>query len=746
MGKTKENRSKALSKHGTGGGEKTVDYTEQPRQHSGEGQVSKRQKLLNLPEEEFFQVSGLDDLTHTTSGDNIIVDNSLSTNNNTSGDNLVHTPLSTSTTSADVDDDDDDVPLSTLAVQISFEPPAAGERIEDLRIKETAIVGRPSRLFGSSMGDHTTAFSVHRRSIENALKGMSLRLAAEYIVGDNGLLAKSQLLPGAQEAILNASGRKEEIEWYQANIRSLGEDLKTAVDNDGLGAPLILQRLIGSYLEYRELIPLSALNIAAKSQGLAGKGKGEAKYVDLLVGYESDLFKYPPTTLEQAILATLDFTGLAATAIENNKALRSTMAPGITEDLTCDQVLELVITQHLQAIEACFPKAYKASGLDNSKEGRPSLLARFKHSIYKLTSDEVTHWLKQETGTRDKVEAAKNNADLLKPKVYRTGGSKGEPKPQYETARINALKAEEEYEAAALALNAYLQLLTGLVQNGIPETPATTSIQIEHSREDSPMGHAVELELGNDCKISGLRFAGRTPSPFSGTMGAHTTAWVVHLDAMDATLRGKTLAEAVAALDAKMVKLRKKAAEMARLQKKDTAPEKLALADTEAEAFKGMSVDTPDAGARLQKYVGAVLTYINFIPGSTINKIDTGGKAEGKYRNVLLEYERNGASVESMLDDNNEGEQLPGINAPKAYQVQRALHSLLDIARVSPAIRGRITMYHNKELKVAYPKAYALDQKLKRIAEKRKENEKKRPRNDAVPGTDGDSPSDQITE
>jgi hypothetical protein len=69
------------------------------------------------------------------------------------------------------------------------------------------------------------------------------------------------------------------------------------------------------------------------------------------------------------------------------------------------------------------------------------------------------------------------------------------------------------------------------------------------------------------------------------------------------------------------------------------------LEDAKAEMDALPKVDTIKGGSAvemilLQKKVAAYLSYVNFIPGSTINKADTRGKGEGAKINHLRKFER----------------------------------------------------------------------------------------------------------
>ena len=61
------------------------------------------------------------------------------------------------------------------------------------------------------------------------------------------------------------------------------------------------------------------------------------------------------------------------------------------------------------------------------------------------------------------------------------------------------------------------------------------------------VGFQATLFLEEDYSIGALEMTRRTKSPFSATMGAHSTAWVAHLDAVHSLLIKKTIPEALKA-------------------------------------------------------------------------------------------------------------------------------------------------------------------------------------------------------
>lgn len=130
------------------------------------------------------------------------------------------------------------------------------------------VVGRPARSHGKSMGDHTTPFCIVLAILQNAMKGT----VDEAIGALSDLYKSTQTLPGYNyiwiDPAQQARFKNEEKKFCNAL-----ENVKAKTSCECKRA--YLQHAIASFLEYREMIPLSTMNIGAFS-GRAGKGKYES--------------------------------------------------------------------------------------------------------------------------------------------------------------------------------------------------------------------------------------------------------------------------------------------------------------------------------------------------------------------------------------------------------------------------------------------------------------------------------------
>jgi hypothetical protein len=164
-------------------------------------------------------------------------------------------------------------------------------------------------------------------------------------------------------------------------------------------------------------------------------------------------------------------------------------------------------------------------------------------------------------------------------------------------------------------------------------------------------GLQVTVLITGDGVIGDVVMQGRTKSPFSKTMGAHTTAWIGHTDAVTRALTGLTLPKAIE----RMFHLSGQEMKSDALHLSGYIDEKhqvdLVWAYNELEKLKGESEEKvkKDPGEMLsflETFVGQFLDFVNLIPMSTI---ETGylpnGRAEGMHRQFLKNYEEIGNKV-----------------------------------------------------------------------------------------------------
>lgn len=168
--------------------------------------------------------------------------------------------------------------------------------------------------------------------------------------------------------------------------------------------------------------------------------------------------------------------------------------------------------------------------------------------------------------------------------------------------------------------------------------------------------------------IRDVKLSGRTPSPFGGTMGAHSTAWVVHADGVRRQLQGLTMDQAVA----RMRELFHEAQDSSQLTL-DRPKEIFGQAPKLAAALQqAQSLDRSGPGASevakttwLEDFIGAYLNYVNHQPLSTVESGKTGGNAEGVPREMLIAIE--GGRQCEPAEVREQFAEMFAVDTPQAY-------------------------------------------------------------------------------
>jgi hypothetical protein len=157
--------------------------------------------------------------------------------------------------------------------------------------------------------------------------------------------------------------------------------------------------------------------------------------------------------------------------------------------------------------------------------------------------------------------------------------------------------------------------------------------------------------LADDAGVVGdVNMIGRTLSPHSGTMGAHTTAWIAHLDAVRRLVIGNSLRKAWTNVAGHATSALKDPT----LDLAEAVEEKQQFYLVQAyDSLRAMVSREPGPHARpheltaaLERIIFQYLTYLNLLPLATIA---TGylpdGRAEGRHRTLLVRYEQEGPAA-----------------------------------------------------------------------------------------------------
>lgn len=576
------------------------------------------------------------------------------------------------------------VAVQRVAAQIGLAP-------DGITIGELTVRGRPESPFKGTMGDHTTAFVVQAESVRNAVVGRKPEEAAQGILE---LVDRAERLPGAA---LVANLEAE----HAAKLRSARETVRELADRvAGLAAgdPLLmttLQSLVAAYLHFRELIPLSTLNITSVSAGLAGRGKGESGARRGMVGHE----RADPETLKAAIKGLLDFEGLAVLATQFTEEAFAEIAPGVDPA----NPIHPILAQHLSSISAAYPGAVmRAWGAGGVKAAFADLRAALDPYVVRQKQHNVEVYSARLLGAYDRQQKLKDeravshpgaHEDLhdqylaIKPEVEHlrkaVAANGGVPPPRPDPRRKRARAQTSFYGSEADRAKAATGKRKREPEDSTPKAPKWTDREVD---EGPGQPVATQVELDAHGVITDLRSEGRPPSALpGGKMGAHTTAWLVHKDVIRTALLGRSVPDAIAelpALGARTEAIGVRFREFGR-----TGESSIALA---MRLLAGRAGRTPAAHLPLllQDGVNEILAYINKLPGVALNVVNTKGNREGEHRRTLLRRER--------------GEPVGPAD------LRLSLLGLLDVRSVSDASKRLVFLRnHLVQVRRAYPLSYA---------------------------------------
>jgi len=622
-------------------------------------------------------------------------------------------------------------------------------------ITEVAVRGRPPRTFADSMGDHTTAFVVQVEGLNVQLRGLTVPQALARMVQ---LRDHLRTLPGyavLQANVRSGVGGAEIAERYTAAENALNQHLTDAGTTGNAQVQMHhFQEAIDHYLDARELIPFSTINVGAKSKGLAGSGHGESGPAGMVSTVEQEIIENKGSTdgitydleqLTEAVYRLFDFqsAGMAAAEISPEMLGRltnnvhfgtleeSAEAPSFNLMDNPEDRIRLIWRQHLASMQQMFPRVFEfvKGNLDESR-----LMKVMEHSLDQdfvaLSNDANNHLnylerahLEYSASHKDKrlskgrgiltrsesfatmyrdqhellriiremlalnsiakdryTEAIRdierkvhtfNLDDIRKPHYDETkdgpamskeiqnqiGHAESKREKNDGSAAPNHVKNLGNLGAAKTGrpMENWKRSITGPRKRNRDDDDELDVAEIEMggvgetlSSEMNPM--SIQVTLGPDGRITGMASAGRPHSPFKGTMGAHSTAWTAHLDRVRAAIRNRSISEAYTQL----LRLRERVITFAETRSDRDLGENAHLliegSRTRMDALAGVNANQADLST-LQRFIDAILSYYNLLPGVSRDKIDTGGKGEGTYRKRLLNYESTGEGTRDEITE-----------------------------------------------------------------------------------------------
>lgn len=233
---------------------------------------------------------------------------------------------------------------------------------------------------------------------------------------------------------------------------------------------------------------------------------------------------------------------------------------------------------------------------------------------------------------------------------------------------------------------------------------------------------ALQILLNDEGKVAAMVAEGRPASPFSGTMGAHTTAWTVHLDHVRSRILDQSVSAAIMKVTDSLVRDARKmknliTGKIEELDEKQTTTLKNAdnalcgyvgVADKAAEYAEFAEREEDDAAYAgealfLQEYVSALLSFVNSIPNATVDKANTGGHGEGETHPDLVRYEAalGGRNFATSPKQDSAPKNGGAVSDPTQENVQSAIKGLFDGKK-----SGLVWANHLRIVSRTYPKAF----------------------------------------
>lgn len=586
---------------------------------------------------------------------------------------------------------------------------------------DNLIAGRPESPHSGTEGDHTTAYAVLTQAVRRVTKGRTATQAAE---GVWELYQDAKKLPGeGLRGNLATDGKHARLLTNaEAELARL-HDLPAGTEWD---MPR-LQQLIGEYLNYRGTLPLSTLNIKAAGKKF-GKGTGESSRIALLNRYEAGDRSIPKADIRQAVRDLLDTRALMAYAINLN-APSATVAPGTTDgneidDATVENRFRIVVEQHVASVAQAFPAAV-ADAWSDHEEAADELTGELKEALPDAKKTEAASYL-------DKLRSAREggNTSLAGDieDIIREYGQEPPPAPKEELGRGARLKNRASKLASGVASSP--RKLGKAIGSGFRK-PQQQQDEEEEAQQEGTDAIGPESDAGNettskiatqlvieDGTITAMLSSGRARSPFPGTMGAHSTAWIALVDFIRTRLVHKDVTAAVRELPGLVQHVTQVAQRLESLtEDDDTGGLTARMASTHISEPAGeedsatvetaqVTMDRLVAAATtaldgpistqallLQQAVGAILERLNLVPGVTRYLASTTGSGEATYRKMLLTGRRGRGRKEKDM---------------KQKDYQDAVFGLLDMrGELSDEQRVALMRNHLAIITGAYPGALA---------------------------------------
>jgi len=479
-------------------------------------------------------------------------------------------------------------------------------------ILEVIIGGRTPSPFPGTMGAHSTAWIAHLDEVRRMLINTELQEGCTNLIwlAAEGLKSPLRDLIGFLD--------KEHKEKLDAAEKKLKEDisgLENELKNEKATALSIkqwIQRLIDSHLTYINYLPLATV----KGGDPSGHGEGSVRG-------DLSTFEYVFTSVLAAGDKELAKELLEEISSLGSKGLQKLIKEGGEQKFTGTDYT---------------PKALR----DDLIEALWSLFAAETPVVFgKSNAKNDEHWL---LIWRVAVSNFLGTIMRAYPHAYDfTGMQNTESQKQGLLFAVKEAKIPPDSDFVDKIL---LDLFSEQAFFRERHDEVTKS-----DLKQSGSGFLATILVDSSEAIGEVIMIGRTKSPFSATMGAHTTAWAAHLDAVRSFLTGKKVYPAILTLMTKAKEAQSD--EGLDLSHKISEKHQIFLVGSFnwLSTFIAKAASLKDAGideqiSFLEDFIGAYLAFVNFLPLSTIEIGSVpGGRTEGKHRTFLQNYELLGDKV-----------------------------------------------------------------------------------------------------
>ncbi len=544
---------------------------------------------------------------------------------------------------------------------------------EEPRIGDVIIGGRTPSPFSDTMGAHSTAWIAHIDEVRRYLVNTDLSEGIKNLcdLADEALKSPLRTL----EMHLDKS-HQDKLKVASANLlaQKLIMSMEIAGGIQGKNAAALVQGLRGlidRYLTYVNYLPMATVKGGDPNGHGEGSARGDLNLFEYVAagvqdagddkfsaGFKDELKELSSKNFQGEIKAGAngkfkgDTTALKAELIDRLWALFAVETPGIFSQgkaVNLSEIWYMALQNFIKTIEHAYPYSFdfvEMHKVDNQLAGLDKALSYVKGAIDPDTLAKLKDKLRTEP--LDEEAAIREDHNEVATSDFQQGGA--------------------GFQATVLLEN-----------NGI---------------------------IGDVDLIGALEMIGRTESPFSGTMGAHTTAWIAHLDSVRRLLINKTLPQAMEALKTRALEaMQDPGVELSgKIDEKHQV--KLIGAYNLLNTANGKVEATTKAGgveqmAFLEDYIHCYLRFVNFLPLSTISvgRLPN-GRSEGQHRNFLLNYEEYGP------------EALPGYEpAARRELLQEHLSGLFDqkaLEDFPPLLGDREEIDFDEYFDEGFPKDHAL--------------------------------------